>query len=247
MSNVYVPSKAERKRLEDLSVVILTPCKDYECSTRFTRSVVNMTAYSWMHGLRVCQMGVTERMVVHWGRNELARLALSHISDITGQRYSHILWLDDDHVFNPDMLLYLARHSDLDMVSALYFGRAGRHLPVCYIKDDNKDRYTHYQMIEVPPTLCEVDAVGFGACLMRMDVLDRVPSPWFRFHEAGEDIFFCVHAKERGVKIYVEGSYTIGHLGAQEEVTMETYRNFIMSKQDEYADRITVSVGGGHG
>jgi hypothetical protein len=244
VDSLYAPSAKEKARFGDLSIVILTPCKDYECATAFTRSVVNMVAYSWMHGLHVYQMGTTERMVVHWGRNELSRMAQSHVSGYTGKRYTHVLWLDDDHVFNPDLLLYLARHSDLDMVSALYFGRVGRHLPVVYVKDDSPDRYSHYPLVEVPPKLCQVDAVGFGACLMRMDVLDRMEAPWFRFNEAGEDIYFCAHAKERGITIYCDGSYMLGHLGEQQVVTQETYRKFLDDHRDEYADRIKVPLGG---
>lgn len=242
---IYAPSAKERKRLEALSILILTPCKDYEMPAAFTRSVVNMVAYSWLHGLRVFQMAHSERMVVHYARNHLAKLALEHVSGYTGQRYTHILWLDDDHVFNPDLALYLARHSDLDVVSALYFGRVGRQLPVVYVKDDLPDKYTHYQMLEVPPRLCQVDAIGMGACLMRMDVLDRVPYPWFRFVEgAGEDVTFCVHAKERGVEIYCDGAYQIGHLGEPQIVTQETSQRFLESKREEYADRIKVPLGG---
>lgn len=242
---LYAPNAKERKRLEDLSIVILTPCKDYENAAAFTRSVVNMTAYSWLHGLRIFQMAMSERMVVHWGRNHLAKLAHEHVSGYTGSRYTHILWLDDDHVFNPDLALCLARYSDLDMVSALYFGRVGRQLPVVYVKDDLPDKYTHYQMLEVPPKLCQVDAVGFGACLMRMDVLDRTEAPWFRFTEAaGEDIYFCVHAKERGIEVYCDGSYQLGHIGEPQIVTQETSLRFLESKRDEYADRIKVPLGG---
>jgi hypothetical protein len=242
---LYAPSTKERKRIQDLSVLILTPCKDYEVPSAFARSVVNMVAYSWLNGLRVFQMAVSERMVVHYARNHLAKLAQEHVCGHTGQRYSHILWLDDDHVFNPDLALYLAKHSDLDMVSALYFGRVGRQLPVVYVKDGNQDLYTHYQMLELQPALCQVDAVGFGACLMRMDVLDRMQYPWFRFNEAaGEDIYFCVHAKERGIEIYCDGAYKIGHLGEPEVVTQETSLRFLESKRDEYADRIKVPLGG---
>lgn len=244
MVDLYAPNAKERKRLEDISVVILTPCKDHECSIAFTRSVVNMVAYSWLHGLRVFQMSTTERMVVHWGRNELARLAQQFVSGYTGKRYTHILWLDDDHVFNPDLALYLARHSDLDVVSALYFGRAGRHLPVVYVKDDTPDKYMHYPLVEVPRTLCQVDAVGFGACLMRMDVLDRMPAPWFKFNECGEDVYFCVHAKERGIGIYCDGAYVLGHLGEARVVTEETYRQFLEANREQYADRVKVPLGG---
>lgn len=243
VTRLYMPSEAVRKKLEQMSVLILTPCKDYEVPISFSRSVTNMVAYSWLNGLKIYQHGTVERMVVHWARNELARLAQEHICGHTGKRYTHVLWLDDDHVFNPDLALCLARH-DVDMVSALYFGRVGRHLPVAYVKDETPNKYMHYQILEVPPKLCEVDAVGFGACLMRMDVLDRIPAPWFKFGDAGEDVHFCVNAKEHGIKVHVDGSYMVGHIGESTVVTQDTYKRFLDDKSEEYADRIAVPLGG---
>jgi hypothetical protein len=244
---LYEPTTADREVYSRMSVVILTPCKDYEVPARFAKSVVNLVAYSWMHGLPVYQMGVTERMVIHWARSDLARIVRDKQNEYTGERFTHVLWLDDDHVFNPDLLVYLARHGDLDMVSALYYGRAGRHLPVVYVKDQNPDKYKHYPLVEVPPKLCEVDAVGFGALLMRRDVLDRMEEPYFRFNDCGEDIYFCVHARERGMRVFVDGSYMLGHLGDMQTVTHETYLQYMRDNEETFRDRIKVPLGGQNG
>lgn len=235
----YTPDKKAKKKFKDYSIVILTPCGDYKVHTKFTKSIVNMVAYSWMNGLKIHQIGITERMVVHWARNELARKAKIKVDEFTNKHYTHMLWLDDDHVFNPDLALYLANNGDLDMVSALYYGRE-KPLPVVYIKDETEDKYKHYPLIQVPSNLIEVDAVGFGACLMRMDVLDRVPEPWFAFNNAGEDIYFCVHAKEAGIKIYCDGSYGLGHIGPPQIVTKETHEQYMEDNKELYSDRIKV-------
>ena len=97
-------------------------------------------------------------------------------------------------------------------------------------------------MIEAPESLCEVDAVGFGAVLMKRSVLDQVPEPWFAFKDCGEDIYFCVHAKEAGVKIHLDGSYVLGHIGVPNIVTEKTYREYMDANQDKYADRIRVAL-----
>jgi len=243
MIGIYEPTAADREVYADMSVCILTPCKDYEVPFRFMKSVANLIAYSWMHGLKVYQLGGTERTVIHWARNDLSRTVKDKINEYTGQKFTHLLWLDDDHVFNPDLLVYLARHKELDVVSALYFGRA-KHLPVVYVKDDSSDKYKHFPLIQVPNGLCEVDAIGFGACLMRRDVLDRMPDPWFSFNNAGEDIYFCVHAKEAGIGIWCDGSYMLGHLGEPTVVTHETYQQYLAEHKDEFADRVKVPLGG---
>lgn len=239
--NLYSPSEADRKAYAGMNVVVLTPCKDYEVPFRFCRSVVNMTAYSHECGIRVHQMAGIERMPVHWSRQELCR----QVKKMGG--YTHMLWLDDDHIFNADLLPYLARYQHLDVVSAVYYGRVGRHLPVVYVKDDTADKYKHFPIIELPNTLCEVDAVGMGACLMRTDVLDRMPEPWFTFAPGGvgEDVYFCVHAKEAGLHIWCDGSYTVGHFtGEPQVVDKGTYLRYMAENKDEYADRIKVGLGG---
>lgn len=247
MSSIYEPTDLDRRKYAGMSVCILTPCKDYEVPTLFAKSVANMVAYSWMHGLKVYQMGCTQRMVIHWARNDLARNVRDKINEYTGEKFTHVLWLDDDHAFNPDLALYLARHGHLDVVSALYFGRTDRCLPVVYVKDGTPDPYKHYPLIEVPPQLCEVDAVGFGACLMRRDVLDRMEGPWFQFNNCGEDIYFCVHAKRAGMRIWCDGSYMLGHMGEPQMVTHETYLKYLEANKAEFADRIKVPLGGTYG
>jgi len=246
MTGLYKPTKADRKVYKPMEVAIVTPCGDYEVAFKFTRAVVNLVAYSWMNGLKVYQMGGVERMVIHWARNELARTSLEKINEHTGRKFTHLLWLDDDHVFNADMLVYLARHNGLDCVSALYYGRAGRNLPVAYVKDDTDDKYKHFPLLEVPETLVEVDAVGFGSLLMRLDVLERMEYPYFSFNNCGEDIYFCVHAKERGIKIWLDGSYRIGHIGEPAIVSHKTYQQYLKDNKERLKDRIKVPLGGNY-
>ena len=242
---LFKPSAEDRKTYEGMSVAILTPCKDYEVPFRFARAVANVVSYSWMNGLKVFEWGGTERTVVHWARNDLCRQVKDWKSQYTGEEFTHVLWLDDDHVFNPDLLLYLAKNGDKDVVSALYYGRAQQHLPVVYVKDDTDDKYKHFPLLEVPAELCEVDAIGFGACLMRRDVLDRMPDPYFAFTPGvGEDVYFCVHAKEHGIKIWCDGSYIIGHIGDPSIVTQETYRQYMADNEERFGDRIKVPLGG---
>lgn len=247
MTDLWEPSKADRKTYSDMEVGIAIPCADYECPAKFMRSVSNLVAYSWMCGLRVYEVGIVERMIVHWARNELSKHSIERVNPHTGRPFTHILWLDDDHVFNADLLVYLARHKDLDMVSALYYGRVGRILPVVYVRteDGEEDMYRHYPLLEVPDQLIEVDAVGFGALLMQRDVLKRVPSPHFSFEMgAGEDIYFCVKAKAAGVRIWLDGSYRLGHIGEPGIITHKDHLRYVEENKDQYADKKRVSLGG---
>lgn len=247
MSDLFEPSEEQKASWEDWSVVILTPSADYEVQGKFAQSVANMIAYSWMHGLKVYQWGRTERMVVDWARNDLARRAKSYINTYTGKKFTHLLWLDDDHTFNPDMAVKLASNGDKDMVSAVYFGRT-EPLPVIYLRDNNHDQKKHlkyYPLVFFPQKLFQCDACGFGALLMKRDVLDRVPEPWFTIdHRGGEDIAFCEKARDYGVKVYADGEYMLGHIGEPGIITSENYKRHLEANKEKYSDMIKVELGG---
>jgi len=229
--------------LNKMRVVVLTPVQMYP-EARFMKSLVNMVAYSWHMGLRVEEMGFTEREVVDWARNSLAKAALDKECEYSEGKYTHFLWLDADHVFNPDLLLHLAHH-DVDMVSALYYGRGDDHLPVVYVKDGSPDKYKHFPLVEVPDTLIEVDAIGFGALLMKREVMEGTPEPWFTIdYRAGEDIAFCVRARESGFKIHCDGAYKLGHVGVPPVITEETYLQYMEANKEKYQDRVQVNLEG---
>jgi len=240
----YQPTKKDKERYKGMSVCVLIPCGSYEMSATFVNCLSNMLVYSWMHGLKIHQVGHTERMVVDWARNDLARRATKKICEYTDEHFTHFLWLDDDHAFSPDLALWLARE-DKDMVSALYFGRTDPHYPVVYVKDNSGDKYKHFPLLEVPTSLIEVDAVGFGALMMRRDVFKRVPEPWFTVdYKAGEDIAFCVKAKEHGVKVYCDGRYKLGHIGPPPIVTEETYLAAQKNNPDIFNNKVKVGFNG---
>lgn len=239
--------KKQRERAAGMSVCILSPIATAE--PRWVQSMVNMVAYSWMQGLPVHQMGITERMVVDWARNFLAKQAVEHVCEYTGKPFTHLLWLDSDHVFNPDLAVALARwlwqHEEIDAVSALYYARSGATLPVVYVKDKSDDPMKHYPLIDVPPMLCEVDACGFGAVLMKRDVFERVPEPWFTIDwRGGEDIAFCVKAKQHGVRFFLDGGYRLGHIGEAPIITEKDHRKHMDDNVALYADKIRVGLGG---
>lgn len=63
-----------------------------------------------------------------------------------------------------------------------------------------------------------VDAVGTGAMLIRRDVLETVPAPWFFFKDERdythpEDYNFCLKAKKYGFKTAIDPTITTLHYG----------------------------------
>jgi len=246
MSLDYKFSKEEKRIFSKMRIIILSPMMAPE--PRWIRSLANMIAYSWMAGLRIYCMASVEKVVVDWARNNLAEAGYQKKCEYTGKHYTHFLWLDADHVFNPDLGCHLARHfldKRVDGVSALYYARSGPPLPVAFVKAEGKDDYLHYPIIVIPNTLCEVDAFGFGACLMKRSIFGIVPKPWFTIDfRAGEDIAFCRKAKMLGVRWFVDGAYKLGHIGEAPVVTEKTYQDHLAKNPDAYAEKVKIFLGG---
>lgn len=217
---LFTPNEAQREVMRDMTVLLLAPCADYDAPVRWMSCALNATAYAHRHGLRVDAMGYTERRPVNWARKDLARMGLKTEDPYTGKPFSHFLWLDDDQIFNADMFVRLAAHGDLDMVSAVYYGRNAPHYPTIYLKDDTPNEFSHWPVLDLPEAVVQVDACGFGALLMRREVLEGTPEPWFEINDkVGEDISFCVRARKAGFTVWADGQYQIGHLGRVPIVT----------------------------
>jgi len=60
--------------------------------------------------------------------------------------------------------------------------------------------------------LIEIQGVGMASTLIKREVFEKTPKPWF-FPEPnlGEDLAFCIRAKEQGFKIYCDTNLICGH------------------------------------
>jgi hypothetical protein len=243
LTGFYAPSHEDVEKYKQMRVALLVPCGDYKSHIRWVACMVNAIAYSWRHNLKIDVIAYTERTVVDWARNSLARSFVDSVDPYEGKPYTHALWLDDDHIFNPDMFCRLAAHSELDMVSAVYYQRTSPYHPTAYIKDDTDNEYKHWPLMYIPQDIVEVDAVGFGALLMRREVLEKTPEPWFTLDwRAGEDVAFCKRAKDAGFRIWITGDYRIGHLGRVPVITVADSERHMAENPEEYGDKIKVRL-----
>jgi hypothetical protein len=81
---------------------------------------------------------------------------------------------------------------------------------------------------------------------MRLDVLDRFEYPWFRMTDAdadiGEDVYFCVHAKKAGARIWCDGSYKIGHIVEPTTVSERQYREYVASHRGDFPETALIGL-----
>lgn len=225
---LYLPTEEDREGYKDYQIIVATPSGGFP-AMGFVRSVVSMTAYSWAHGLKIYQIATTERIFIHWARNTLAEKIREIRNPYTGDKFTHILWIDDDHVFDPDTAVRLALSGRLDAVSAVAYRRTPPHLACAFLYANSPtDRYGHHPVVNVPEVVFKVDAIGFGFVLMRVDVFDRIPEPHFLANiQKGEDIGFCMEARKHGVNFWVDGRVKIKHIGIPPEIGFEEHQAWL--------------------
>lgn len=167
-------------------------------------------------------------------REEAAKLAIEWDCDY--------LFMIDDDMICPDTMFEQLWKRNVDIVAALAFTRNYPHHPVLYQSIEEFDPATRKDWFKNSPIfrypknqLVEVDAVGFGAVLIKRRVLDGVPSPRFMSTcGTGEDIYFCYQAKKHGYRVFSDTACPIGHLSHPLNVTEEYVEQLRAKSEPEF-------------
>lgn len=135
------------------------------------------------------------------------------------------LWLlNDDHAFSPDTLTKLLAHN-LPMVVPLYLQRNPPYKPTCGVIDELLRGTRAGDPIPrkaLPLGACldrglvPIDFAGGAGMLIRREVFDKVPRPWFESGkltpgQLNEDFYFCDKVKAAGVEIFCDVGVHLGH------------------------------------
>jgi hypothetical protein len=139
-------------------------------------------------------------------RNQIAKMALDGGADA-------LLWIDSDQTFPPNGLLRLL-DQNLPFVGATYRMRNPPHPYTLKLADKS----------DMANRLPRVSFLPGGFCLIRREVYEAMPFPWYRADYdldpdqpgvfIGEDVFFCGHARAANFEIHCDLTLTreIGHV-----------------------------------
>lgn len=158
------------------------------------------------------------------------RLVNEDRSDLMYQKlddnFTHYLFIDADVVPTVDAIKKLISY-DLDVVSAAYKSREQSHTYTAgvFSKTENGEFKDALKLQSDSEGLMEVDWVGGGCLLVKKEVLEKTPFPWFNYPIAQitkngnvhrklifEDLGFCMNVKDAGFKIYVDCDTEVTHL-----------------------------------
>ncbi len=204
------------------SIMIGLPCLDWiktETVFSFFQNASTIDYPAYIH----FQKGV----YVHDARNKIVKKFLESTA-------SHLMFVDSDIQFPSDGINKLMK-LDKDIAGGIYFRRQVPHLPtINRIKG---------KALEIPTDFpwnkpFQVDVLATGFMLIKRKVLEEIKPPYFyfrNFHDKpiGEDVYFCLKARERGIEIWCDPTIPLGHVG-----------EYVYEKKDymAYQDHIKAEV-----
>jgi hypothetical protein len=172
-------------------------------------------------------------------RNEAGKIALREECD-------YLLFLDDDVLVGRDTYSLLKKRMEnprVDIITPVVFIRSYPFKPMFFKMvtvgeekllgmthyDDWKEAviaHKEYDSIRYPYQLLEVAAIGFSCCLIRVELLKKIPPAWFvTGTDHTEDVYFCIKAKQytdNKVGIFVDTTINSGHMLDSEFVSTDT-------------------------
>lgn len=168
-----------------------------------------------------CSIATVGGVFTPMAREEIAKAAIR-------ENFDYVFMFDDDMILPMDCLERLYRH-DVDVVAALAFMKRPPHYPVVFVqrKSFEHGRAVFLNMVvKNYPKNClfECDAVGFGAVLIKTDIIRKMNPPYFMSTcGTGEDVLFCYNAKDQaGAKVFCDTGTRVGHLAARTKIIDET-------------------------
>lgn len=147
--------------------------------------------------------------LAHVARDKVACKAIN-------EGYTHVLWLDADMIFPPDLLDDL-RFCGKDFVTGLACSRRPPFVLCVFNHVSDEKGCVAYRLPDVPDEAFEIQGCGFACVLISVEILKAVMTEYktcfLPMKIYGEDLAFCVRARELGYRIFCEPSVRLGHIG----------------------------------
>lgn len=147
--------------------------------------------------------------LAHVARDKVACKAIN-------EGYTHVLWLDADMIFSPDILDDL-RFCGKDFVTGLACSRRPPFVLCVFNHVSDEKGCIAYKLADVPEEAFEIQGCGFACVLISTEILKAVMTRYktcfLPMKIYGEDLAFCVRARELGFRIWCEPTVRLGHIG----------------------------------
>lgn len=184
-----------------MKLLIAIPTLDY-VHTDFVKSLIGLTSALDCNYEVAIQSGT----LVYMARDKLAKKAIN-------ENFDFVLWLDSDMVFQPSIFEDL-KDSGKDFITGVYHARRPAFTS-CIFEKINLDEFKACE--RYPNNIFRVEGCGFGCVLISTAILKHVLQTYktcfMPIKDYGEDIAFCLRARDLGYSLYCDPTVICGHIG----------------------------------
>ena len=185
------------------NLLIAVPTTDY-LHAGFVKSLMDLSFRLHRDGV-AHEIALEAGTLVYLARNRLANKAIN-------EGFDRVLWLDSDMVFQPDIVDAL-EFCEKPFVCGAFQSRRPPYSS-CVFKDIRLKSLERVKEYGLRPF--QVDGCGFACVLMKTEVLDAVSRKHGKcftpMEDYGEDLAFCIRAKEQGYEIWCDPTARVGHI-----------------------------------
>ena len=188
-----------------MKLLIGVPCVDYMHS-EFVKSLTALILKLQRDGVDFT-LDINPGSLIHIARDKIACKAIN-------EGYTHVLWLDSDMVFGPDLLEDL-QFCGKSFVTGICASRRPPYVSCAFTQIDDINRMTRVE--EIPPMPFEVQGCGFACVLIETQILRDVMMSnhgacFLPMTSYGEDLAFCIRARRLGYSIWADPAMRPGHI-----------------------------------
>ena len=187
-----------------MRLMVAVPTTDY-VHAEFMKCLVGLTKKLASDGVEFEEQ-IIGGTLIYWARNRIAHRAIEG-------GFTHVLWLDSDMTFKPDIvddLLWCGK----DMVCGAFVSRRQPYGPCVYTSIEDPANMTKVEDFGTEPF--RVDGCGFATVLTSVSllkaVMDRFDTCFMPTEQYGEDMAFCDRVKQIGGEIWCEPTVRPGHI-----------------------------------
>lgn len=185
-------------------LLIGVPTLDY-MNVEFVRSLTALLMRLKDDGVNF-DLDIESGTLVYIARERIANKAIN-------EEYSHVLWLDADMVFGPDLLDDLM-FSGKAFVTGVYHARRKGYAS-CIFKGIDVGEVERFK--EYPKETFDIAGCGFGCVLIETEIIRAVKRAYGTcftpIKNYGEDLAFCKRCRDIGYSLWCEPSVVCGHIG----------------------------------
>ena len=160
---------------------------------------------------------------------ELARTTL--VEHMFNKKFDAIAFIDSDMSPNVDLDSMFEKfwHLDFPVISALTSSKGREHKILLFEKHPHVSYPMLNEHLYEADSIIKVYAIGFGACLIRREVFEKIDLPWFKTNweyvvpETGDlkivggvgmgaDFYFSMKCNQNDIPIYLDCGTLVHHM-----------------------------------